>query len=136
MDANTPVPPAAPPFPPPLPGEKPKRSRSPFKIIAGCIAVASLVATAVFTGLIYVQTPDTIEEIEQDNRLRTCVYAHEDPETWGEETDGLDCHELYGMPKEAWDSTYGIKAEEKEDSSSSSDDSSSSSDSGDDPLDY
>ncbi|MEV8531228.1 hypothetical protein [Streptomyces sp. NPDC051211] len=94
---------------PPVAG--PRRPGNPLALIGGAIAVASLVVTAVFTVLLYADTVDTVPEYEEQHRLSTCAYAHKDPDTWGDNTEGLNCHELYGMSQDAWDKTYGADFE-------------------------
>ncbi|QGV80358.1 hypothetical protein [Streptomyces ficellus] len=132
-DTTAPVPPPAPAMPPapPDPAGRRKRSLSALKVAAGALAVASLVTTAVFTVLIWAQHPDTVGEYEEQRRLLTCASAHTDPKTWGEDTDGLDCHKLYDMPKKAWDDTYGVNHPSNRPSDDSSGDSSDESDSSD-----
>ena len=88
---------------------------SPLVLAGGLIAVASLVATAVFTGLMYSDQPDTVTEFEKQHRLSTCAYAHQDPDSWGDNTEGLNCHELYNMPQAEWEKRFGEDYEDNDD---------------------
>ncbi|MET9430749.1 hypothetical protein [Streptomyces sp. NPDC003036] len=129
-DNTTPLPPAPPAMPPgPPPAKQPRRfTAGAVKAIAATVAVASLVTTAVFTGLIWAQHSDTVAEYEGQHRLYTCASAHADPKTWGEDTDGLNCHELYDMSKKAWDDTYGVNHPANRPSDEDEDDTDSSTD--------
>ncbi|MFF8829865.1 hypothetical protein [Streptomyces sp. NPDC015131] len=133
-DSTAPAPPPAPAMPPPVPpdatGRKARRLHPALRTAAAALALASLVVTAVFTVLIWAQHPDTVGEYEEQRRLLTCASAHTDPKTWGEDTDGLDCHKLYDMPKKAWDDTYGVNHPSNRPSDDSADESDSSGDSG------
>ncbi|MFG2296541.1 hypothetical protein [Streptomyces sp. NPDC048603] len=98
---------------PPVAG--PQKQGSPLALVGGVIAVASLVATAVFTGLLYADQVDTVEEAEKQHRISTCAYAKQDPDSWGDNTKGLNCHDLYGMTQVEWDKSYGVDYEDEDD---------------------